>query len=280
MADSESASSGDSNNQGSNDASSENAGQEKDVVSDSVSTTEMTEEIRKVYPDDAEEFQGHHYLLVNDPMNWKQAKKKCEDMKGHLATITSEEEQDFIRRLIEEKGEKYHYWLGATDRKHEGDWEWITGEAWTYQNWEEGQPNNSEYYDQKHGQDYLEIQATYGDNGDKEYMTWTDISEDGVSPDFMEGPEYNSTPYYGFICEWDEILYTIQYNLNGGRQALNQIYTYDGTKKIKLRDARRSGYTFLGWYTDKYYTTKISTISAGSKKNYILYARWKKTSTQ
>ena len=50
----------------------------------------------------------------------------------------------------------------------------------------------------------MELQATYGDNGEKEYMTWTDISEDGVSPDFTGAPEYNSTQYYGFICEWDE----------------------------------------------------------------------------
>ena len=212
-ADSEAAASGDTNDQGSKDAasdqgkgdaSSENAGPENSTVSDPAAATEMTEEIKKLYPDDAVEFQGHHYLLVNEPMGWKRAKKKCEDMKGHLATITSPEEQDFICRLIEEKGEKYHYWLGATDRNHEGNWEWITGEAWAYQNWEEGQPNNSDYYDKEHGQDYLELQATYGDNGDQEYMTWTDISEDGVSPDFMEGPEYNSTPYSGFICEWDE----------------------------------------------------------------------------
>ena len=194
----------DSNDQSSEDTVSEKAEQESSTTAGPVNAKDNTEKIEKIYPDNAKEFQGHHYLVVNESMTWEQARKKCVEMKGHLATITSPEEQAFIRRLIEENWEKYHYWLGAADEDQEGNWKWITGEAWTYQNWEEGQPNNSTYYDKKHGQDYMELQATYGDNGEKEYMTWTDISEDGVSPDFTGAPEYNSTQYYGFICEWDE----------------------------------------------------------------------------
>ena len=159
----------------------------------------------KTFPDNAiyNSENGHHYLVSNEPMNWDEADEACRSQNGHLATVTSSKEQDFIRHLIEEQGEQYHYWLGGTDKDDEGRWRWVTGEEWTYENWEYGQPNNDTGYD-ANGQNYLEVQATYGDNGSEEYMTWTDMAVDGVSPADMEEPEYNSTPYYGYICEWDE----------------------------------------------------------------------------
>ncbi|MBQ6392642.1 MAG: protein kinase, partial [Eubacterium sp.] len=85
--------------------------------------TPPTEEVKKVvvpYPADAEVFKGHHYLLVNESMDWNKARKKCAAKKGHLATVTSQEEQEFIRGMIERNGEKYHYWLGGTDSGSEG----------------------------------------------------------------------------------------------------------------------------------------------------------------
>ena len=64
--------------------------------------------------------------------------------------------------------------------------------------------NNDLNYDEINGPDYLEIQATFGNNGSDEYMTWIDMPIDGVNPLYAEEPEYCTTPYYGYICEWDE----------------------------------------------------------------------------
>lgn len=165
-------------------------------------TTEPTEETLPSYiPTDAAEFDGHHYKLYNRSGTWTDAKSDCESENGHLVTITSQEEQSFIEELIEENRDDnmYHFWLGGTDHdRAAGDFIWITGEDLTFHNYEPDQPNN------KDGQDYLEIQATRGDNGDEEYMTWTDVPDNGVCLGFEEAPEYNSTPYYGYICEWDE----------------------------------------------------------------------------
>ena len=36
------------------------------------------------------------------------------------------------------------YWLGGTDEKNEGVWEWITGEAWKFTKWAANEPNNLE----------------------------------------------------------------------------------------------------------------------------------------
>ena len=165
------------------------------------------------YLEGAVEYNGHYYKVVNgNGIYWSEAKKACEEQGGHLVTITDEAEQEFIVELIEEEGTMYHYWLGATDEKQEEKWEWVTGEAWGYNNWCNGQPNNTAYVDTEHGQDYLEMQMTHGDQDTDtytEYGTWTDICDSGVAyntktgESFEEAPDYNSTKYYGYICEWD-----------------------------------------------------------------------------
>jgi PKD repeat protein len=62
--------------------------------------------------------------------------------KGHLATISSQEENSFIVSSLDANDN----WLGGiqTDRSHEpaGGWQWVTGEPWVYVNWGEGEPSN------------------------------------------------------------------------------------------------------------------------------------------
>ena len=161
---------------------------------------------KKSIPAEAVEFNGHYYLVVDDPMYWSEAKTACEDRGGHLITITSKDEQKFVRKLVEESGTSKHYWLGATDNDDEGIWEWVTGEEMEYTHWCRHQPNNNSD-DDPMGQDYMELQVTRGDQGDSEYMTWNDICESGVShvngESHEEAPDYCSTKYFGYICEWD-----------------------------------------------------------------------------
>jgi hypothetical protein len=47
----------------------------------------------------------------------------------------------------------------------------------------------------------LEIQTT---NSGSDYMKWNDIDMDGIAIGYEGKPEYNSTQYFGYICEWDE----------------------------------------------------------------------------
>ena len=162
------------------------------------------------YLENASYYDGRFYKLVDEPMSWTEARRTCGEQNGHLATVSSKEEQDFINSLIEEQGTLYHYWLGATDEDTEGDWKWVTGESvpmpgdsWGYENWCGNQPNNKTDYDEA-GQDYMEIQKTRGDQGEEEYLTWTDISDSGFGGErFFGPPDYNEPRYYGYICEWD-----------------------------------------------------------------------------
>lgn len=69
--------------------------------------------------------------------------------------------------------------------------------------------------------------------------------------------------------------YRIKYQLNKGKNnKKNPSVYYNQT--VTLKKPARKGYTFLGWYQTKNYKKKITKIKKGTKKNYTLYAKWKK----
>src|SRR5438045_382410 len=76
----------------------------------------------------AQEFAGHIYQAVTGNFTWHQAEADAELRGGHLATITSQAELDYVRGLGVLPS--VPYWLGATDEGHEGTWVWVTGEPW------------------------------------------------------------------------------------------------------------------------------------------------------
>jgi hypothetical protein len=107
-------------------------------------------------PPDAAKFSGHSYLVVcGTKVSWGDAKVAAEDIGGHLATLGSIAEHDFVVSLlnIEKRPECWKErpggpWLGArastlTDGGRE--WKWITAEPWVpaATRWDTGQPDNS-----------------------------------------------------------------------------------------------------------------------------------------
>lgn len=74
-------------------------------------------------PKNVVKFGGHEYALIEDKVTWHVAKRLCEEMGGHLATIESPQESHFLRELCG----KSDGWAGATDEQTEGDWTWVTG---------------------------------------------------------------------------------------------------------------------------------------------------------
>ena len=81
----------------------------------------------------------HRYKIYYDTLTWEEAKAACEAKGGHLATITSEKEQ-YLLNLRNDKNHKL--WIGGY-KNAEGQWCWVTGEPWKYENWGDGEPNNS-----------------------------------------------------------------------------------------------------------------------------------------
>jgi hypothetical protein len=80
---------------------------------------------------------GHSYYRSTGNATWTTARTNCSNMGGHLVTITTSGEQSFIYGLWPSG------WIGLTDEVTEGTWQWVTGETYSYKNWNSGEPNNS-----------------------------------------------------------------------------------------------------------------------------------------
>lgn len=83
-------------------------------------------------------FNGHSYKLIDLDMSWMDARVYCVKQGGHLVTITSPEEQDFLANNF--YGQKL--WIGAFES--DIGWRWVTDEPWGYDNWRKGEPSGGE----------------------------------------------------------------------------------------------------------------------------------------
>jgi hypothetical protein len=82
-------------------------------------------------------YNGHSYYRSTGIMTWTNARAACVNMGGHLVTVTTAAENSFIFNLWPSG------WIGLTDEVIEGQWRWVTGEPYSYQSWNPGEPNNS-----------------------------------------------------------------------------------------------------------------------------------------
>lgn len=82
-------------------------------------------------------YNGHSYYRSTGSAFWSAAKTACENMGGHLVTVTSAAENSFIFNLWPSG------WIGLTDEVTEGQWRWVTGETYSYSSWNSGEPNNA-----------------------------------------------------------------------------------------------------------------------------------------
>ena len=113
---------------------------------------------------------GHRYELYDDILTWQEAKEKCEELGGHLVTITSQEEQDILVSLMN-AGRRTCYFIGSSLQN--GKMSWITGEDFDYTNWNTGEPNN---YEGKENIGNMYRNGTWNDTNDQE-VGWGFICE-------------------------------------------------------------------------------------------------------
>ncbi|XP_038146204.1 neurocan core protein [Cyprinodon tularosa] len=82
-------------------------------------------------------FHGHCYRYFSRRHTWEDAEKDCREHSGHLASIHSAAEQNFIRGLSHD-----NTWIGLNDRTVEDDFQWTDKTDLQYENWRENQPDN------------------------------------------------------------------------------------------------------------------------------------------
>jgi len=88
-------------------------------------------------PDGWKKFNQNCYNFVEKTLSWKNAENHCKQEGGHLASVNSKEENDFIRTISSGV-----FWLGLTDFK-EGVWIWSDGSPFAFNNWSGSGPSNS-----------------------------------------------------------------------------------------------------------------------------------------
>ena len=95
---------------------------------------------------------GHFYeaVSVSSGITWSDAQLTAAATGGHLATISSAVENAFVFSLIDDSlfwNGPSGPWLGGTQpdgsQEPDGNWQWLTGEHFSYTNWLAGQPNNA-----------------------------------------------------------------------------------------------------------------------------------------
>lgn len=77
-------------------------------------------------------------------------------------------------------------------------------------------------------------------------------------------------------AQWSPTTYKITYVLNGGKNSTKNPSSYQATTStITLQTPTKKGYTFVGWYTNSSYKTKVTKITKGSTGNKTFYAKWR-----
>ena len=140
-------------------------------------------------------YNGHSYYRSTGSATWTTARTNCSNMGGHLVTITTSGEQSFLYGLWPSG------WIGLTDEVSEGTWRWVTGETYSYKNWNSGEPNNSG------NEDYVQFVS----NG-----RWNDLNNNSSLPYVLEF-EYLVT-----TSSW--ALYKTIYTNSSGYYSISEAY--------------------------------------------------------
>ena len=121
--------------------------------------------------------------------------------------------------------------------------------------------------------------ASWEEKTDKAEMQISDAENDGTSPDISTDKAIaaGDTTAITLYAIWEKASeYKITYKLNKGKNNTANPKTYTSEDEIKFKKPTRSGYHFVGWYTDSKYKNQISVIEKGSEGSLTLYAKWTK----
>ncbi|XP_069098483.1 lectin-like [Pleurodeles waltl] len=87
-----------------------------------------------------------YYKYIPNAMRWIDAEFYCQKLypSAHLASIHSEDENDFLKKITFKKTNSYPLiWVGGSDCYKDRSFVWTDGSSWDYQNWRHGEPNNN-----------------------------------------------------------------------------------------------------------------------------------------
>jgi hypothetical protein len=116
---------------------------------------------------------GHRYYLISENTG-SGAELEAQALGGHLATINSEPEHNFLWNTWGGSlGTGLGLWIGLTDQASEGNFVWMSGEPVTFTNWASGtaEPNNGRG---RYEEDFVNMDSRFSTSG-----KWNDVPDAG-----------------------------------------------------------------------------------------------------
>ena len=135
---------------------------------------------------------GHYYdYIKTGAIDFDSARAMAETMfyqgvQGHLATITDDEENDFIADTFDKKA-----WIGAYQdlnapdySEPDGGWRWVTEEPWDYDSWNTGEPNDGTSGNEHYAEAWVGLwndkQLSGSNNVSGFFVEFSDITIPGI----------------------------------------------------------------------------------------------------
>jgi len=168
-----------------------------ETIKGTTSSSGAVKKKSKKAPPEAVEFNGHFYQYCAEKTKWDTAKSKCQTRGGHLVSITSKEENDFVGSLV--KG-KSAVWIGFY--KPVDAWKWTNLEKADYSNWSPGDPNinkRSPYMGVGICAVFRGVEREVPSSYNNGYYRPSYTEASGEWEDV-----YSDTSVEGYVCEWDE----------------------------------------------------------------------------
>jgi len=140
---------------------------------------------------------GNYYEAISGTYDWTTANSNAISKGGHLVTLTSQAENDWVWANVITGGNPAFYWLGGyqdpAGSEPSGGWKWVTGETWSYANWNGGEPSEST---PPGNEDYLQL----WNNG-----AWNDINGNSANTTYGTGSNAGNKYYQGYIVEYPAV---------------------------------------------------------------------------
>ncbi len=122
---------------------------------------------------------GHFYYLLKSA-TWSNSEACAVSYGGHLATVRdADENQWIVDTFARYGGMERPLWIGLSDRRVEGVFEWSSGEPFAFSHWNvaSGEPNNSG--GSGYEEDFVYIIQEHSGNPTVLAGFWNDLPDDG-----------------------------------------------------------------------------------------------------
>ncbi|XP_013383083.1 uncharacterized protein LOC106153631 [Lingula anatina] len=124
------------------------------------------------------------YHVVSTGKDWRGAKAFCETRGQGLAEVQDRDVMEFLSRTLHGLTHST-VWIGGSDVINEGSWMWTSGQAVTYFNWAQGQPET--LWPRYHNEDCMVMRRA-------DEWKWSDFPCAGRYSSFSFICQYECTP--------------------------------------------------------------------------------------